>query len=82
MGLLWDWEQEVAQPDCGVSFLGVFQKLPGHGPGQHALGVPASAGVGQMDPEVPSSLRHFVICGSIPKFIFNNTSVCLLTPIH
>ena len=37
-----DWAlTQVAQKGCGVSLLGAIQKLPGRGPGQLALGVPA-----------------------------------------
>lgn len=53
---------QVVQRACGVSILGVIQKLSGHAPAQTALGVPAWAGVlGQMTPDVPANLILFGI---------------------
>ena len=36
--------EQAAQGDCGVSFSGDIQDLPGQGPVQPAVGDPASAG--------------------------------------
>ena len=50
----WELEQ-VAQRLWGL-LLGHVQKLPGHGPGPPALGVPAGAEVGQRGPASPANL--------------------------
>ena len=36
--------EQAAQGGCGVSLSGDIQDPPGHGPVQHAVGDPASAG--------------------------------------
>lgn len=58
-----DWAlAQVVQRACGVSILGVIQKLPGHVAAQTALGGPAWAGVlGHMTTNVPANLIHFGI---------------------
>lgn len=52
-----DWAlTNVAWRSCGDSLFGDLQKLPGHGPGQPALGVPAWArGWSRWPPEGPAN---------------------------
>ena len=52
---------QTAQGVCGISTLGVIQKLSEHGPGQQGLGGPAWAGVWtRLPPEVASNLNNSV----------------------
>jgi len=52
---------QVAQRLWGLLLRDDVQKLPGHGPGPPALGVPAGAEVGQRGTEDPASLSHSVV---------------------
>ena len=52
---------KIAQRSCEVSLFGDLQKLPGCGPGQSALGVPALARVGPDGP-TPLPFLDSVIC--------------------
>ena len=56
--------EQAAQRDCGVSFSGDIQDLPGHSPVQPAVGDPASAGgLDQMTHRRPFQPRTF--CDSV-----------------
>jgi len=55
---------QVSQRGYGVSLLGDFQKLPGHGPGRAALRVPAGAGAGVDKPRGAFPLQP--VCDSAP----------------
>lgn len=61
----WSTEQQNSCPETFWNLLlGDLQRPPGHEAGHPTLGVPSLlAGLGQMEPEVPSNLTHIVILG-------------------